>query len=96
MSEKSIHKQKKSMGNNMLVSAKYRMMVFFLLFLALKDTWKTKGQTMRGLKDSHSIAQTKKRSTTPKKGEGTKQEHKRVPKCILYLPKFNSGSTKVY
>lgn len=56
LSEKSLHKQKKSLGKNMLVSSKYRTMVFFLLFLALKYAWKTKGHTTKGLKDSDLIA----------------------------------------
>lgn len=67
-SEKPQHKQKKSLGNNLLVSSKYRTMVFFLLFLALKYAWKTKGRTTKGLKDSDLIAQTKKKHSAQERG----------------------------
>lgn len=90
--EKSIHKQKKSTGNSMLISAKYRMMVFSLPFLAVKSTWKIKGQTKRGLKDSHSIGQTKEKHYTKERGG---DQTRAQEKCQnIYLPKFHSVSTK--
>lgn len=61
LTEKSLHKQKKSLGNNMLMTSKYRTMVFSLFFLALKYAWKTKGQAAKDLKDSDLTAQTKKK-----------------------------------
>lgn len=82
----------------MLVTSKNRTIVFFLFFLGLKYAWKTKGQTTKGLKDSDLNVHThrKKRSTQPKKAEGTKEECKTVTEYIAYLPKFNSESSKVY
>lgn len=61
----------------MLVTSKYRIMVFFLFFLALKYAWKAEGQKTNGLKDSDLIAQTKKK---PKKKEETKEECKTMTK----------------
>lgn len=69
LSEKSQHKQKKSLGNNILVSSKYRTMVFFLLFLELKYAWKTKGQTTKGLKDSDLTVLTKKKRSAKEREE---------------------------
>lgn len=69
LSEKSQHKQKKSLGNNILVSSKYRTTVFFLLFLELKYAWKTKGQTTKGLKDSDLTVLTKKKHSAKEREE---------------------------